>query len=267
MEPFDFAAASDDRTPGSPGLERELEQVAARVGLLLEAMLRRPVSAAGGPLTRVRAADLDGGNLTFFGIDHGEGGHGIATAPATFVTVLAELFMGGPGHPASRVPTALERSVVASRLTSALGPAARVLPVPPLRLVPSDEVLTPAGEYDRWTFDVRVGDVAGTVALAFPARLFAPGDIRAGGPDPDPDPDLVAALQPVPLPLTVRFGAVQLPGDELEQLAVGDVVRLAHPVDRPLVAEVDGQPLFLARPGRRGRRLAVEIADVVEEQS
>ena len=266
MERFDFAAAAEARTPGAPGLERNLDRAAARVGLLLEAMLRRPVTTASGPLTRVRPAEADTANLTFFSVEHGDTGRGLATAPATFVTMLAELFMGGPGHPASRVPTALERSVVASRLTSALGPAAEALSLHQLRLVPVDEALTPAGEFVRWTFDLRTGDAAGTVALSLPARLFSAADIRPAGPDPDPDPKLVAALHEVPLPLTVRFGAVQLPGADLEQLAVGDVVRLAHPVDEPLVAEVDGQPLFLARPGRRGRRLAVEIAQVIGEE-
>jgi len=267
MERFDFAAASDSRAPGSPGLEPELARIAPRMGLLLEAMLRRPVTTAAGALTRVRATDLENGNVTFFGLEHGEHGMGVATAPATFVTTLAELFMGGPGYPASRVPTALERSVVASRLTSVLGPVAEVLPVQHLRLVPSEEVLTPAGEFVRWTFDLQAGDAGATVALTLPARLFTAADVRPAGPDPDPDPDLVAALHAVPLPLTVRFGAVQLPGADLEQLAVGDVVRLGHPVDRPLVGEVDGQALFLARPGRRGRRLAVEVADIVQEAS
>lgn len=267
MERFDFAAASDARTPGAPGLERDLERAALRVGLLLEAMLRRPVTASCGTLTRVRPADVECAGLTLFTLEHGDAGRGVATAPATFVTVLAELFMGGPGHPASRVPTALERSVVASRLTSALGPAAEVLPVDHLRLIAAEEVLTPAGEFVRWTFDLRAGDAAGTVGLTLPARLFAAGDIRTTGADPDPDPELVSALHAVPLPLTVRFGAVRLPGADLEQLAVGDVVRLAHPVEEPLVAEVDGQPLFLARPGRRGRRLAVEIAEIVAEEN
>jgi flagellar motor switch protein FliM len=268
MERYDFAAAADSRTPGTPGMERDLERAAPRVGLLLEAMLRRPVVASAGTLTRVHASDAGGDNLTFFALEHGGAGHGVATAPAIFVTTLAELFMGGPGHPASRVPSPLECRVVGSRLASALGPAAEVLPVQHLRLIPSAEALTPAGEFVRWTFDLRAGEVAGTVALTLPARLFAAGDVRVGaGPLPEPDRDLVTALHAVPLPLTVRFGAVRLPGTDLEQLAVGDVVRLAHPIDEPLVAEVDGQPLFLARPGRRGRRLAVEIAELVGEEN
>ena len=266
MERFDFAAAADGRTPGTPELARDLERAALRIGLLLEAMLRRPVQTVAGTLTRVRPADLGGDGQAFFSLEHGELGHGVGTAPATFVTTLAEIMMGGPGYPADRGPTSLEHSVVASRLTSALTPAAGILPVPELRLVAVEEVASPPGELVRWTFDLKIGEAAGTVGRALPARLFAAGDIVAAGSDPDPDPALVSALHRVPLPLTVRFGSVRLPGADLEQLAIGDVVRLAHPVDEPLVAEVDGRPVFLARPGRRGRALAIEIAEVVGEE-
>lgn len=267
MERFDFAAAADARTPGPPELARDLERAALRVGLLLEAMLRRPVQATSGAVTRIRPADLIQAGQAFFSLEHDEPGHGVGTAPATFVTALAEIMMGGPGLGAQRGPTSLERSVVASRLTSALAPVVGVLPVRQLRLVAVEEVAAPPAELVRWTFDLKVGDTAGTVGLALPARLFATGDVEAAGSDPDPDPALVAALHEVPLPLTVRFGSVRLPGSDLEQLAVGDVVRLSHPVDAPLLAEVDGQPLFLARPGRRGRRLAVEVAEVVGEEN
>jgi flagellar motor switch protein FliM len=229
-------------------------------------MLRRPVTGTAGALERVRPADLDGDGQVRFGIELGTGGRGLGTAPATFVTGLAEILMGGPGHGVRRNPTPLEETVFASRMTAALAPLAEVLPMGGLRLTLAASGAL-AGELVAFGLEMEVGPVAGTVRLAFPAAFFAPADVQAAGPAPDPDPALVSALQAVPLGLAVRFGAVRLPGDELERLAVGDVVRLAHPVDRPLVAEVDGQPLFLARPGRRGRRLAVQIADVPEESS
>ena len=269
MERFDFAAATAeaDREPGAPGLGRDLATAGLRAGLLLEAMLRRPVTASAGELRRIRPLDaaVDGG--TAFSVDLGSGPRGIATAAGPFVTGLAELFMGGPGDAAVRPPTPLESAVFASRLNAALGPVVAVLPVETLHLSPAAPAGGPATELVAFDLTVSAAQVTGTLLLAIPAGHFTAAGLTAPGGDPEPDPALVSALQAVPMRLSVRFGAVRLPGDELERLAIGDVVRLPHPVDRPLVAEVDGQPLFLARPGRRGRRLAVEIADIVEERS
>ena len=144
---------------------------------------------------------------------------------------------------------------------------AAVLPVAALHLVPMSDPAVPATELVAFELMLTAAQVDGSLLVALPAAHFTAAGITAAGHEFEPDPALVSALQAVPMRLSVRFGAVRLPGDELERLAVGDVVRLPHPVDQPLVAEVDGQPLFLARPGRRGRRLAVEIADIVEERS
>ena len=268
MERFDFAAATADadRAPGAPGLARELATAGLRAGLLLEATLRRPVTASAGELRRIRPADVVVEGVASFTIDLGAGPRGVATTEAPFVTSLAELFMGGPGDASHRPPTPLESAVFASRLNAALGPVVAVLPVDTLRLAPAGPPSGPATELVAFDLTISAAQVSGTLRLAIPAAHFTAAGITATGPDPEPDPALVGALQAVPMGLSVRFGAVRLPGDELERLAVGDVVRLPHPVDQPLVAEVDGQPLFLARPGRRGRRLAIEIADVVEER-
>src|SRR4051812_8366798 len=246
MERFDFAAASADRSPGTPGLDQDLARAALRCGLLLEARLRRPVIARTTALRRVRPADVARDGQIRFAVELGTGPPGLATAPAHFVSGLAEILMGGPAHGAYRDPTPLEATVFASRLTAALAPLVGVLPLDRLRL--THDGPGAANELVALGLELSIGDVAGTIALALPAALFAAADIRTAGPDPEPDPALVSALQAVPLGLAVRFDAVRLSGDELERLAVGDVVRLAHPVDRPLVAEVDGQPLFLARP-------------------
>ena len=266
MERFDFAAASAEQAPGAPGLDEALAQAAQRVGLLLESTLRRPVQATTGNLTRVRLQELlDPAGVTF-ALDLGDGPRGVATARRGIITGLAEMLMGGPGYPGDREPTPLECSVFASRLTAVLAPLVGVLPIPALRLVVAPAPAVPTAEFVAFDVSLSAGDLAGSIRLALPALHFVSAGIPAG-PVHDPDPALVSAFQAVPIGVSVRFGPVQLAGDELERLAIGDVVRLGHPVDQPLVAEVDGQPLFLARPGRRGRRLAVEISDLVEEPS
>ena len=266
MERFDFAAASAEQAPGAPGLDEALALATQRVGLLLESTLRRPVEATTGKLTRLRPQELLDPAAVTFRLDLGDGPPGVATAQPDFVTGLAEMLMGGPGYPGDREATSLECSVFASRLTAVLTPLVTVLPIPALRLAVAPAPSGPATEFVAFDVNLSAGDLAGTVRLALPALHFVSAGIPAG-PVHDPHPNLVSAFQTVPIGVSVRFDPVQLAGDELERLAVGDVVRLGHPVDQPLVAEVDGQPLFLARAGRRGRRLAVEIADLVEEPS
>jgi flagellar motor switch protein FliM len=267
MERFDFAAASAGHAPGAPGLQDDLVVAARRVGLLLESTLRRPVEATAGNLTRVRPSEMLAPAAVRFTADLGGGPCGVATTPAGFVTGLAEMLMGGPGYPTQREPTPLECNVFASRLNAVLGPVVTALPITTLHLAFSAIPAVPAAELVAFELHLAAGGLAGAVHLALPAAHFASTGLATGVPGHDPDPALVSAFQAVPLGLSVRFSPVHLAGDELERLAVGDVVRLGHPVGEPLVAEVDGHPLFLARPGRRGRRLAVEIADLVEEAS
>ena len=268
MERFDFAAASADQAPGAPGLDEAVALAAQRVGLLLESTVRRPVEATTGKLTRIRRPEILEAGGDAFVLDLGDGPQGVATAQPGLVTGLAEMFMGGPGDAGHREPTPLECSVFASRLTAVLAPLVSVLPVTTLRLAVAAAPGAPATELVAFDLTISAGYLSGSLRLALPALHFASAGIPAHPVhDPDPDPALVSAFQTVALGLSVRFSPVQLAGDELERLAVGDVVRLSHPVDEPLVASVDGQALFLARPGRRGRRLAVEISDLVEESS
>jgi flagellar motor switch protein FliM len=59
----------------------------------------------------------------------------------------------------------------------------------------------------------------------------------------------------------VRFDAVGLTSSEILALAVGDVIPLNHPVDRPFTVTVDGMHLYDGISGRRGKRLATLIVD------
>lgn len=266
MDLYDFSAPAPSR-PVAPALREALEQAAPRMGLLVEAMLRRPATATAGTVERLPLAGLElAGQCRFIlEYDGGAGGGrgGAALLPQGLVVGLAEMFMGGPGRAGSREPSPLEQGVVASRLGVALGPLAEALPVGGFRLRPAGDIdPLHAPEIVLVEIVLAVDGLRGSLRIALPGGLFSAGDVQPVR--VEPAAELVAALRAVPLPIAVRFDDVRLPGADLERLAVGDVVRLAHPVDRPLVAEVDGRPLFLARPGRRGRRLAVEVTDLVE---
>src|SRR5437660_422220 len=179
MERFDFAAAGADRAPGAPGLGRELATAALRAGLLLEAMLRRPVTGSAGPLRRTRPTDVALDGMAGFSVDLGVGPRGLVTAPGPFVTGMAELFMGGPGEAAQRGPTPLECAVFASRLNAALAPVAAVLPVAALHLVPMSDPAVPATELVAFELMLAAAQVDGSLLVALPAAHFTAAGITA----------------------------------------------------------------------------------------
>jgi flagellar motor switch protein FliM len=71
------------------------------------------------------------------------------------------------------------------------------------------------------------------------------------------------ALWDAPLPVAARFEPASLTSSQLVGLAVGDVITLPHPAGWPLRLYAGGRPYLSALPGRRGGRMAVEIAEPI----
>src|SRR4051812_38749916 len=100
-----------------------LEVAVPRFGLLLGSMVRREGAAAAGEPERVPLTELDVETSSWFHLEHGgRGERGVALLTHELVVRLAEVIMGGPGFAAERLPTPLEESIVARRLTAALAP-------------------------------------------------------------------------------------------------------------------------------------------------
>ena len=269
MEQFDFrshAVLPDNvvRTLGA-----ELEVPAARAGIVLGALVRRAVTVAPAPPERMHRQEVDQDASSWFRLDHGSpasrGERGVVVLSNEFVIALADVIMGGPGISSMRPPTSLELTLVSNRLTSSLAPVAEALGsygVHQLELAPADadDVRTPP-DLVRIRLELLTGDVNGSVDLLLPMSMFVTAEHRSSV-AATPDPALTAALGNVPLQLAVRFEPVHLAASALEELAVGDVIRLDHAVGQPLVGEVDGRRLLLVQPGRRGRHLAVEVETV-----
>ncbi len=66
-------------------------------------------------------------------------------------------------------------------------------------------------------------------------------------------------VEEVTVPLQVRLGSARVTFGDLVGLVPNDVIRLDRPAHAPLDVLVQGAVVFQARPGRVGRRLAVEI--------
>lgn len=271
MEAFDFRTARGETGPIARSAAAALAAAAPRSALVLSAMLRRAVEAEAEGPHALRPGELDEMEPIWFSM----GRLGLAAIPQVSVIALADALMGGPGVADDREAAALEMRLVATRLTTALAPVAAAFESFGLRdlvLEPCDAPPTISGALvgfgilfsiapPQWSLEAPT-EVA--ITLAFPASLFALNE-RGHAAAPPASPEIEAALRGVPLDVDVRFHPLSLAAGELDELAVGDVIRLDHHTDEPLTALVDGRPLFLARLGRAGRNVAVEIVAVTEE--
>lgn len=76
--------------------------------------------------------------------------------------------------------------------------------------------------------------------------------------------ELEAAVQEVPVDVSVRFSPVTVSPRDVLGLAVGEVLPLSHPTTKPLDVVVDGVVLARAAAGNNGSRLACMVVTVEE---
>jgi flagellar motor switch protein FliM len=135
-----------------------------------------------------------------------------------------------------------------------------------------DEGGTPAGlraedELTCFRFQIQLGDVQGTVSLGWPAELLQrvslPGG-HGGGPTGDFTGESARPLRDAHgsrdasvkrrAKVRVTLREMSVSREELEELAIGDIITTDHSVDQPLLVYVDDSPRFVAAPGvLRGR--------------
>lgn len=195
--------------------------------------------------------------------------------PATAFNLISVMLGGRTGEVDIRRPTDIETSLlalVAGRLTEplidAFEPLLTVYPevvgfeFNPL-LIPTTD---PPGAALRLGYTMqRDGTEIGSLALCYPLTTLQPvGEIlRQQEPDevdvPDANGPLVDILPVVELPVSVRLNPVTLPAAELLALEPGDVIRLSHQIDEPVVGVIDDCPLAEGRIGRSGSRVAFEF--------
>ena len=199
--------------------------------------------------------------------------------------LLVERLLGGAGDPAETVvprrPTDLETSLIAHDLlvpaVQAIDEALRDLDGEPSELlgvetVPQPMQLAAPGEMILLlTYRVEIrGELSGQglINIGYPvAPLLAQLDRLVGGGqgtgeagDRHAQEAMTEALLRAPLELHARLGGTVLPASLLARLEPGDVLSLDHPVGRPAELVCDGREVGTGHLGRRGRRLAIQIA-------
>lgn len=249
------------------GVARALDRAVPKCELALSAAMRRPAAVRVAAVDAVSGAEVGAGaGRSWFRVG-GDAERSAALALDTAAVVrLADVLMGGHGAvDATREPGRLELGLVAGRLTAALAALGDLLAaqgVAPVlvRPVEGPAELTLGSQLVKASLAVSLGGAEATIDLLVPL----PGHAAPGEAHADPTATLLESLAAVPLWISLRFPPVRLAAADLDGLEVGDVIRLDQPAPALLVAEVDRRPLFRARTGRQGARLAVEVLDVEE---
>jgi flagellar motor switch protein FliM len=128
------------------------------------------------------------------------------------------------------------------------------------------------------TFEVTLLEHTGTMSVYIPfstlkpvAQVLNPHVWIAGPDDHRMDAGLrqrnLTAVKQVTVPFRVFLGGAELPLGDLMNLQPGDVICLETPVRQELPVWVADAPRFRCRPGTVGRRLAVQISQVIQPET
>ncbi len=137
------------------------------------------------------------------------------------------------------------------------------------------QLMAPAEIVANIIFSVQVGVQAGELRLCLPYAMLEPvlpqlssrqwalrnPRAKAGG----EQERLARKLAEVSLPISVELGRARVTVGELLSLEAGDVIQLDTPADAPVDVFVKGRRKFRGKAGTAGRRLAVQVVEVIRE--
>lgn len=269
LSAFDFEAPLP-LPATAPRLVSRVQDVAPRIGVALSVACGRVVVVTCTGAERVSSGHLNQAGLTWCYVDCGVLGKAILAVPAGLTVLLADTFMGGSGNgdpDDGRDATTLEQRLVLRHLGPALQPLVLAFAGNGLTALTFGEPEThplPASIGDLVALRLRtsIGDsgASDTITLALPARALLPGlELRIAA----PPAGTAAALAEVAVDVSLRLSPTRLSAAEVEGLCPGDVVRLEHPVDQPLLGLLDDRVVLHATLGQRGRRRAVLVTDLL----
>jgi flagellar motor switch protein FliM len=199
---------------------------------------------------------------------------------------IVDRLVGGPGaqRPKLRELTdiehALMRNVTGGVLRALTEAWAAVVPVQfaPIRAEMNPQfaqIVAPSEMVVLITLEARVGQASGMISLCIPYLTLEPaiGKFSAqsyfAGKANAHVPEIRAGLErdlgAVDVPVTVELGNARLQVADLLALAPGDVIPLDLPLGRDVRVRVAGRDAFRGQPGTRGRRVAVQITEAVED--
>lgn len=113
---------------------------------------------------------------------------------------------------------------------------------------------------------VRVGERVALATVVVPAEMLLPqlGETNPRGPVENAAELLGEAIAGVPVDVALALEPSFVTPSTILDLAVGDVLPLPHPVDRPFELTVDGRRLGTAAAGTRSGRIAAVVVTTEE---
>lgn len=127
------------------------------------------------------------------------------------------------------------------------------------------------------TFDTKIGNVEGMANLCIPYVILGPvvdqlsatywySSGEQGLTDEEMN-RLRKQLDFVEVPVSVQVGKTKVSASNLMDLEEGDILKLDTDMDEPFKLSINGNPKYDCRPGLRGRSIAVQVLDPIEEEA
>lgn len=208
--------------------------------------------------------------------------------PLPVVMSALDMMLGGPGtekqpeRPLTDIEGAVVRGIL-TRLLTELGQSIVGIVETEPALVGIEynpqlvQAAAPGDVVGVATFELVIKDRPHRVTLCLPFTALHPYLVRASAPAPVSEHERVQRsraaelvdrrFQDVPVEATVRFAPTPLDPGTLSNLAVGDVVRLAHRASDPLAVVMGDATFAHATAGTHGARLAALVVGTTKENS
>ncbi len=138
-----------------------------------------------------------------------------------------------------------------------------------LKLLPDPETVV------LITFELKTQTINGTITVCYPFVALEPALTRAGAGAfhshaikprkvPEGPAWITNGLQQGRIEVRARLGTGIVTIGDFIHLDAGDIIPLGTRIDHPVEMDVGGEPMYLARPGLSGRKLAVQIFGQIE---
>ena len=127
--------------------------------------------------------------------------------------------------------------------------------------------------------NITMGEETGLMSICIPhtaiepvsqqlnTRLWFSGGARDDGRGEERAALLREKLLQTPIPITAYFEQTPATVQDIVNLQIGDVIRLDHAVDHPLTIKIQHIPKFHATVGTVGHSYAMQIVDIIKEES